>query len=39
MENSVLKFGHLYLISGNPTLEVLYWGSLGSALDMAHNFD
>ena len=39
MENSVLKYGHLYLISGNPALEEPYFGSLASALDMAHNFD
>jgi hypothetical protein len=39
MENSVSKYGHLYLISGVPALEEPYFGSLGSALDMAHHFD
>ncbi|MGD9147385.1 MAG: hypothetical protein PVI80_17585, partial [Anaerolineae bacterium] len=39
MENSVLKYGHLYLISENPELREPYLGSLGSALEMAHNFD
>jgi hypothetical protein len=39
MENSVLKYGHLYLISQNPALQEPYFGSLGSALAMAHNFD
>jgi hypothetical protein len=39
MENSVLKYGHLYLISGNEVLQEPYFGSLGSAIDMAHNFD
>jgi hypothetical protein len=39
MENSVLKYGHLYLISGNPALREPYLGSLGSALDMAHTFE
>lgn len=38
MENSVLKAGHLYRISGAAALEEPYLGSLGSALDMAHNF-
>lgn len=39
MENSVLKYGHLYLISGIAALEEPYLGSLESAIDMAHNFD
>ena len=39
MENAVLKYGHLYLISGAQELREPYFGSLGSALDMAHNFD
>lgn len=39
MENSVLKQGHLYMISDNPILENPYFGNLESALDMAHNFD
>ena len=39
MENSVLKYGHLYLISGNPVLREPFFGSLGSAIEMAHNFD
>ncbi len=39
MENSVLKQGHLYMISDNPLLEKPYFGNLESALDMAHNFD
>ena len=39
MENAVLKYGHLYLISGNPVLREPYFGSLDSAVAMAHNFD
>jgi hypothetical protein len=38
MENSVLKYGHLYLISGNDALEEPYRGNLDSAIQMAHNF-
>jgi hypothetical protein len=39
MENSVLKYGHLYLISNAAALEEPYFGSLQSAIEMAHNFD
>ena len=39
MENSVLKYGHLYLISNISVLEDPYFGSLGSGIEMAHNFD
>ncbi|MCD4684301.1 MAG: hypothetical protein K8S97_00005, partial [Anaerolineae bacterium] len=39
MENSVLKYGHLYMISGNTVLEKSYRGNLGSAIDMARGFD
>ena len=39
MENSVLKFGHLFFISRIPALKDPYLGSLGSAIQMAHNFD
>jgi hypothetical protein len=39
MENSVLKQGHLYMISDNPLLKIPYFGNLESALDMAQNFD
>lgn len=39
VENSVLKYGHLYLISGVTALEEPYFGSLESAIEMAHNFD
>jgi hypothetical protein len=39
MENSVLKYGHLYLITGAAALEEPYFGSLQSAIEMAHNFD
>jgi hypothetical protein len=38
MENSVLKFGHLYRISGLSHLEEPYLGSLDSAIEMAHHF-
>ncbi|MFX1282976.1 MAG: hypothetical protein ACFFB5_04940 [Promethearchaeota archaeon] len=39
MENSVLKWGHLYLISNATELNEPYFGSLSSALEMADNFD
>ena len=39
MENSVLKWGHLFLISNATELEDPYYGSLSSALEMADNFD
>lgn len=39
MENAVLKTGHLYQISEINALDGPYFGSLESALDMAHNFD
>lgn len=39
MENSVLKYGHLYLISNISVLKDPYFGSLGSGIEMAHNFD
>ena len=39
VENSVLKYGHLYLISGNAVLREPYFGSLSSAIEMGHNFD
>ena len=35
----MLKYGHLYLISASEVLSESYFGSLESALDMAHNFD
>jgi hypothetical protein len=39
LENSVLKFGHLYFISRIPALKDPYLGSLGSAIQMAYNFE
>jgi hypothetical protein len=39
MENAVLKYGHLFLISDAPELEEPYFASLTSAIDMAHRFD
>lgn len=39
MENSVLKYGHLYLISNITELKMPYWGSLFSGLQVAKNFD
>ncbi len=39
MENSVLKYGHLYLISNISVLKDPYFGSLQSGLEMAHNFN
>ena len=39
MENSVLKWGHLFLISNATELKEPYFGSLSSALKMAENFD
>ncbi|NHJ01177.1 MAG: hypothetical protein EAX86_03500 [Candidatus Heimdallarchaeota archaeon] len=39
MENSVLKWGHLYSISNETVLGEPYFGSLQSAIDMAHNFN
>ncbi|MFX0086553.1 MAG: hypothetical protein ACFFAU_12855 [Candidatus Hodarchaeota archaeon] len=39
MENSVLKFGHLYLISNISSLQLPYTNSLESGLKMADNFD
>jgi hypothetical protein len=39
LENSVLKYGHLFYISRIPALKDPYLGSLGSAIQMAHNFD
>ncbi|MHA2297726.1 MAG: hypothetical protein ACXADA_16985 [Candidatus Hodarchaeales archaeon] len=39
VENSILKYGHLYLISNATTLEDPYYGSLESGLEMAHNFN
>ncbi|MFX0205502.1 MAG: hypothetical protein ACFFDT_05910 [Candidatus Hodarchaeota archaeon] len=39
MENSVLKQGHLYMISDIPILKDPYFGNLESALEMAYNFD
>jgi hypothetical protein len=39
MENSVLKSGHLYLISGYQDLKSPYFGNLTSAIEMARNFN
>jgi len=39
MENSVLKWGHLYYISKESVLNESYYGSLTSALEMAQNFN
>ncbi|MHA2363084.1 MAG: hypothetical protein ACXAC7_03940 [Candidatus Hodarchaeales archaeon] len=39
MENSVLKYGHLYYISEEPVLELPYFGSLESGIQAAKNFN
>jgi hypothetical protein len=39
MENSILKYGHLLMISESATLNEPYFSSLESAIEMAHNFD
>ncbi|MFX0086040.1 MAG: hypothetical protein ACFFAU_10210, partial [Candidatus Hodarchaeota archaeon] len=39
MENGILKWGHLYLISNISVLQEPYFGSLTSALEMAANFN
>ncbi|MFX0013161.1 MAG: hypothetical protein ACFFB2_04975 [Promethearchaeota archaeon] len=39
MENSVLKYGHLFMISGISSLRNPYFGSLSSGIEMAHNFN
>jgi hypothetical protein len=39
MENSVLKFGHLYIISNISSLEIPYRNSLESGLEMTNNFN
>ncbi|MHA2101373.1 MAG: hypothetical protein ACW99A_22170 [Candidatus Kariarchaeaceae archaeon] len=39
MENSVLKWGHLYLISNISELKDPYFGSLQSGIDMAENMN
>ncbi|MHA2224089.1 MAG: hypothetical protein ACXAC8_02720 [Candidatus Hodarchaeales archaeon] len=39
MENSILKWGHLFSISNFSKLEDPYFGSLSSALKMAENFN
>ena len=38
MENAVLKYGHLYLISEADVLAESYFGNVGSAITMAHRF-
>ncbi len=39
LENSVLKWGQLFMMSESSALDESYFGSLGSAIDMAHNFN
>ncbi|MHA2139496.1 MAG: hypothetical protein ACW98G_16545 [Candidatus Hodarchaeales archaeon] len=39
LENSVLKWGQIFLMSQSSILNESYYGSLGSAIEMAHNFN
>ncbi len=39
LENSVLKWGQIFMMSQSSILNESYYGSLNSAIDMAHNFD
>ncbi|MHA2096310.1 MAG: hypothetical protein ACW98F_16945, partial [Candidatus Hodarchaeales archaeon] len=39
LENSVLKWGQIFRMSRSSVLNESYFGSLGSAIEMAHNFD
>ena len=38
MENAVLKYGHLFMISEAEVLAESTFGNLGSAIDMTHRF-
>ena len=39
LENSVLKWGQIFMMSQSSVLNESYYGSLNSAIEMAHNFN
>ncbi|PWI48940.1 hypothetical protein CEE45_04210 [Candidatus Heimdallarchaeota archaeon B3_Heim] len=39
LENSVLKWGQIFMMSQASVLNESFYGSLGSAIEMAHNFN